>query len=144
MSYWCLLLLSYFCLFLPSILLIIPLKKEMIQYWSDIYLQLLYSLDEFTPISLYSDLYPLWPILTMKWSEVKWNEVTQSCPTLCGPMDCSLPGSSVHGIFQARILEWVAISFSRGSSQTRDWTLVSRIVGRHFTIWATREVEFWL
>ena len=44
------------------------------------------------------------------------SEVTQSCPTLCDPMDCSLPGSSVHGIFQARILEWVAISFSRGSS----------------------------
>ena len=43
-------------------------------------------------------------------------EVTQSCPTLCDPMDCSLPGSSVHGIFQARVLEWVAISFSRGSS----------------------------
>ena len=44
------------------------------------------------------------------------NEVTQSCPTLCDPMDCSPPGSSVHGILQARILEWVAISFSRGSS----------------------------
>ena len=40
----------------------------------------------------------------------------KSCPTLCNPMDCSLPGSSVHGIFQARVLEWVAISFSRGSS----------------------------
>ena len=52
----------------------------------------------------------------------------------------SLPGSTVHGIFQARILEWVAISFSRRSSWPRDWTQVSRIVGRHFTIWATREV----
>ena len=40
-------------------------------------------------------------------------EVAQSCPTLCDPMDCSLPGPSVHGIFQARILQWVAISFSR-------------------------------
>ena len=50
------------------------------------------------------------------------SEVVQSCPTLCDPMDCSpcLPGSSVHGIFQARVLEWVAISFSRGSSQLRD------------------------
>ena len=48
--------------------------------------------------------------------------VAQSCPTLCDPMDCSLPGSSVHKIFQARILEWVAISFSRGSSQPRDQT----------------------
>ena len=52
----------------------------------------------------------------------KESEVTQLCPTLCDPMDCSLPGSSVHGIFQARILEWVAISFSRGSSQPRDQT----------------------
>ena len=55
-------------------------------------------------------------------------------------MDCSLPGSSVHGIFQAIVLEWIAISFSRGSSQPRDQTQVSRIVDRHFTIWATREV----
>ena len=66
------------------------------------------------------------------------SEVAQSCPTLCNPMDCSLPGSSVHGIFQARILEWVAISLSRGSSQHRDWTQVSRIAGRLFNIWATR------
>ena len=65
------------------------------------------------------------------------SEVSQSCPTLCDPTDCSLPGSSVHGIFQARILEWVAISFSRGSSPPRDWNRVSRIVGRRFTIWAT-------
>ena len=45
---------------------------------------------------------------------LKVSEVTQSCPTLCDPMDCSLPGSSVHGIFQARVLEWVAISFWSG------------------------------
>ena len=48
------------------------------------------------------------------------SEVAQSCPILCDPMDCSLSGSSVHGIFQARVLEWIAISFSRGSSQPRD------------------------
>ena len=48
------------------------------------------------------------------------SEVAQSCLTLCNPMDCSLPGSTVHGIFQVRILEWVAISFSRGSSWPRD------------------------
>ena len=65
--------------------------------------------------------------------------VAQSCPTLCYPMDCSLPGSSVHGIFQATVLERVAISFSRGASQPRGRTQVSHIVGRHFTIWATRE-----
>ena len=53
---------------------------------------------------------------------------------------CSLPGSSLHGIFQARILEWVAISFSRGSSQLRDKTQVSCTAGRCFTLWATREV----
>ena len=53
------------------------------------------------------------------------NEVTQSCLTLCDPVDCSLSGSSVHGIFQARVLEWGAISFSRGSSQPRDRTWVS-------------------
>ena len=56
------------------------------------------------------------------------------------PMDYSPPGSSVHGIFQAAILEWSAISFSRGSSQPRDQAQVSRIVGRRFTVWATREV----
>ena len=52
-------------------------------------------------------------------------------------MECSPPGSSVHGIFQARVLEWVTISFSRGSSQPRDRTLVSHIASRYFTIWAT-------
>ena len=62
---------------------------------------------------------------------------SQSCLTLCDPVDCSLPVSSVHGIFQARVLEWVAISFSRGSSQPRDQTWVSHTAGRHFTIWAT-------
>ena len=74
-------------------------------------------------------------------SEVKWNEVTQSCPTLCDPKGCSLPGSSVRGIFQAWILEWVAISFSRGSSWPRDQTRVSHIAGRCFTVWATRGVS---
>ena len=61
------------------------------------------------------------------------------------PVDCSLPSSSIHGISQARILEWVAISFSRGSSQPRDWTWVSRTAGRRFNLWATREASclFW-
>ena len=62
------------------------------------------------------------------------SEVTQLCPTLGNPMDCSPPGFSVHGIFQARLLEWVAISFSRGLSQPRDQTWVSHTAGRHFTI----------
>ena len=69
------------------------------------------------------------------------SEVAQSCPTLCDPTDCSLPGSSVHGIFQAIVLEWLAISFSRGSSWPRDRTQFTHIVDRCFIIWATREVQ---
>ena len=68
-----------------------------------------------------------------------WKLVAQSCPTLCNPMDCSPPGSSVHGILQARVLESVAISFSRGSSQPRDQIQVSCIPGRFFTIWANHK-----
>jgi len=69
------------------------------------------------------------------------SEVTQSCLTLCNPMDCCLPGSSVYGIFQAIVVEWIAISFSSGSSWPRDWTRVSHFVDRCFTVWATREVN---
>ena len=68
------------------------------------------------------------------------SEVSQLCPTLCDPMDRSIPGSSIHGIFQARVLEWVAVSFSRGYSRPRNRMQVSCIVGRCFTVWATREV----
>ena len=63
-------------------------------------------------------------------------EVAQSCPTLCNPKDYP-----VHGILQARILEWVAFPFSRGSPQPRDRTQVSRIAGGFFTIWAKREAQ---
>ena len=107
----------------------------------------------------------LMPILP---SEVKWSEVTQSCQTLCDTMNCSLPGfsaaakslqscptlcdpidssppgSPVPGILQAGTLEWVAISFSRGSSRPRDRTQVSHTVGRRFTLWATREAPILL
>ena len=69
------------------------------------------------------------------------SEVTQSCSTLPDLMDCSLPGFSVHWIFQARVLEWIAISFSRGSSWPRDRTQVSCIAGRRFTLWATLKSE---
>ena len=65
--------------------------------------------------------------------------LTQSCLTLWDPMACILPGSSVHGILKARILEWAAISFSRGSSWPRDWICVFCIAGKFFTIWVTRE-----
>ena len=78
------------------------------------------------------------PRLPENWPSVQFSSVAQSCPTLCDPMDCSLPGSSVHGILQARVLEWVAISFSRGSSRSTDQTRVSRIADRRFTIWAIR------
>ena len=63
--------------------------------------------------------------------------VAQSCPSLCNSTDCSPPGFSVHGILQARIMGWIAIPFSRGSSWPRGQTLVSCIAGRFFTIWAT-------
>ena len=72
---------------------------------------------------------------------IAWrSEVAQPCPTLCDPVDCSPPGSSIHGILQARVLERVAISFSRGSSPPRDRTRVSHVTGRPLNFWATREV----
>ena len=67
--------------------------------------------------------------------------VIQSCLTLGDPIDCSPPGSSIHGILQARILEWVAMPSSRGSSSPGDQTRVSCIADRFFTIWATREAQ---
>ena len=70
--------------------------------------------------------------------------VAQLCPTLWDPMDYSPPGSSVHEIFHTKTLEWVVISFSRGSSQPRDQTQVSCIAGRFFTSWATREAQEYL
>ena len=66
-------------------------------------------------------------------------KVAQLCPTLCHPVDYSLPGYSVCGILQARILEQITILFSRGSFPPRDRTRVSRTAGGFFTIWATRE-----
>ena len=83
--------------------------------------------------------------LTQSHTAIRWQWhsggglVAKSCLTLCNPIDCSPPGSTVHGILQARMLEWVAISFSRGSSQPRDQTQVSSIAGRIFTIQASRE-----
>ena len=74
--------------------------------------------------------------------ESKWKVkmlVAQLCTTLCNPMDCSPPGNSVHRILPLTILEWVAIPFSRESSWPRDWSQVTRIAGRFFTIWATME-----
>ena len=69
----------------------------------------------------------------------KESEVVLLCPTFCNPMDCSLPGSSVHGIFQAKMLEWVVISFSRALSWTRDQT--HSPASGFFTTEATREAQ---
>ena len=71
--------------------------------------------------------FPLLRRMPSFWIRVQTHAHTQSCPTLCDPMDCSPPGFSVHGILQARVLEWVAISFSRGSSQPKDQTHISCI-----------------
>ena len=68
--------------------------------------------------------------------------VTQSCPILWDPKNCSPPGSSVHGILQAKMLEWVAMPSSRGSSQPRNWTCVSCIAGEFFTTWSPRMPYF--
>ena len=70
---------------------------------------------------------------------VSESEVAQSCLTLWDPIDCSLPGSSIHEILQALTLEWGAIFFSKGFSQPRDQTLASHVAGRFFAMWATRE-----
>ena len=98
--------------------------------------------------------YPSLPILgtldgsVLLWALPLWESspfftaclIAKSYPTLFDLMDCSASGSSVHGIFQARILKWVAISFPRGSSQPRDWIQVSCITGRLFTVWAPRDI----
>ena len=79
----------------------------------------------------------------MKIYKHEWvSEIAQLCPTLCDPVDCSLPGSCIHGILQARILEWVAISFSTESSRLRDRTRVSFVAGRRFNLWVTREAQY--
>ena len=77
-----------------------------------------------------------WKPVFHKTGDVQWSQSCQSCLTLCNPLDYT-----VHGILQARILEWVAVPFSRGSSQPRNQTYVSHIVGTFFTSWATREAR---
>ena len=90
---------------------------------------------------------PLYPVFLQQRNNPQMSAlpsvlVTQSCLTLCDLRDCSLSGSSVHGILQARMLEWVAMPSSRGSSWPRGQTCISCIAGRFFTIWATREALF--
>ena len=87
------------------------------------------------------------PAITAGGGSICWMvEIADGCVIsywLGNRMDCSLPGSSGHGILQARILEWVAVPFSRGSSQSRNRTQVSCIAGGFFTNWATREAQIW-
>ena len=85
-------------------------------------------------ISLPLNMLPRLVITFLPRSRKKEIEVPQSCLTLCDPVDCSLPGFSIHGILQARILGWVVIFFSRGSSRPRDQTRLSRIAGRCFNL----------
>ena len=108
------------CAFWPSVYLL----------WRNVYLDLL-------PIIWLGHLFVFWYWLV--WTICMWVLVTLSHVWFCDPMDCSLPGFSVHRILQARILEWVDIPFSRGPSQPRDRTWVSCFAGRFFPIWATRE-----
>ena len=95
--------------------------------------------------SMYILLWKCFSVLSFNLSPVFESEVkvlaAQLCPILCEFMDCTPPGFSVYGILQARILEWVAISSSRGSSQCRNWTQVSWIADRFFTIWSAREAS---
>ena len=90
--------------------------------------------------------------VSLSWSlkfEIRWKPcaclVSQLSPTLCNPKDCSPPGSPVHGDSQARILQWISVPSSRGSSQPRDQTQASHIAGRFFTIWVIWEAqEYWV
>ena len=74
----------------------------------------------------------------MLWQLCMYAQLFHLCPTLCDPMDCSPPSSSVHGILQARILEWVALPFSRGSCWPRYWTGASCVADGFLTDWVTR------
>ena len=85
----------------------------------------------------------LWYLLIYRFKKVHRCSVTNSCLTLCHPLDCRPPGCSVHGISQAKILEWIAISYSRESSHPRDWTHVSCIGRWVLQHWATQEVIKW-
>ena len=85
------------------------------------------------PIYIHMCVYGIWPLTSSSvWG--KESEVAQLCPTLCDPMDCGLPGSSVHGIFQAKILEWDAMPSSRGSSQPWDWTYISCVSCQYWQV----------
>ena len=107
---------------------ILPILTLLYWYWFDVSPKEVVS-SNFTPCTLLLHVCTHTHTLTYVYTHISGKvkvKVTQSCLTLCNPMDCSLPGSSVHGIFQTRILEWATVPFSRGSSQPRDWTQVYR------------------
>ena len=104
-------------------------------FWRRRYTGSIYFLDSWLAVTFLIYLYKQLNYLM----KTEWCLVTKSCLTLCDPMDCSPPGSSVHGISQARILEWDAISFSNGYSRPRDWTQVSCIGRWILYYWAIRE-----
>ena len=112
----------------------------MIEIFSSLFFPLMYfQSSNLLAISNDNFLTPIYSsIPNPMWSGVL---VTQLCPTLCDPMDHSTPSSSVRGVFQTRILQWVAILFSKGSFWPRDQTLVSCISGRFLTVWTTRETQ---
>ena len=93
-------------------------------------------LDQISTINIFCYYYCCLFVVSVNWIWKEKKKVTQSCLTLCDPMDYT-----VHGILQARILEWVVFSFSRGSSEPRDQTQVSCIADTFFTSWATREAQ---
>ena len=100
-------------------------------------------------LSLYAGdvmLLSMWQLKNIKQinrASVRSSLVTKLLRLFCHPVDCGPPGASVHGILQSRVMQWVAISFSSGSSWPRDRTQVSHIAGSFFTIWATREAQPW-
>ena len=153
-----------FCfVFILSIILSINLKMLIHFPWFIIMTRLFLrnesSTEDFLSHVLYCDYLSSFTYLVYSsppsfnfWSAIYYNScccgssVTRSCPTLCNPIDCSPPGSSTHGIFQARILEWVATSFSRGSSWPRDQAHIS-CIGRqilyHWATWEAHELKYW-
>ena len=93
-------------------------------------------------IAIFNNIYGYYAKWNIRWSEVLVEMlVAQSCPTLWDPMDCNLPGFSVHQNLQARILKWFAIPFSRGSFWSKNWTWVSCNSGRSFTNWSTIKIN---
>ena len=111
--------------------------------WGFVYIMLFINSNSFIfplPIWILLFLFLLWLLWQRLPKKLKLKVlVTQACLTVYDPTDWSPPGSSVHGISQARKLKWVAISFSRGSFQPRDQSYVSCIAGRFFAVWASRE-----